>query len=73
MNRYAVEKILETDRLEQFRDSGGNREIVFHTNRRLFQLKGLKHRQGTWTVIHGTLNNQSAFAAITESIEVLYP
>lgn len=68
--RLTAELIYQTERIERFRISGRNRSIVLQSNRPVFKLRGLKHRQAEWKLFEGTITYKSLLESIIKELDM---
>jgi hypothetical protein len=67
--RLFVDRVFAGEHFEQFMVKGRNRSILLQTNRKLFRLKGLKHRKGQWKIVEGEMKNAYILEKITDAID----
>lgn len=63
-----VERIFESEQIEQYKIAGRNRAIVLQTNRPIFVKRGLKYRKPEWKLIEGTMQYKSLLEAIIKEL-----
>ena len=67
--RMWVERIYQSDQIEKYRVTGGQRSIVLQTNGPLMKKRHLKHRKGQWKLIEGQAWNMYALQEVIDTIQ----
>lgn len=66
---YKVERTFNDGDIEIFTVYGKNKNIEIRTNRQVMIKKGLKHREGNWTIRNGQMQQQTFLNLIIEAIK----